>query len=185
MKITAIIPARGGSKRLLRKNIAKIWGIPMLCWSIKACKTSKYDIEVWVSTEDDEIKNIAKSSGANIHKRSPALSGDKVFKQEVIRSAARFIDDSTEKSDIYLSVQANSPQISSKVIDSVIDKLIETGCSEVFTVDRDLIQNAAIRAFKGDYVYQKDLSTYCAVVACDVEDVHTQEDLDRVEKNGR
>ena len=56
MRIVAIIPARAGSKRLHRKNIYPVWGEPMLSWSIKAAKESKYISEVWVSTEDDEIK---------------------------------------------------------------------------------------------------------------------------------
>jgi CMP-N-acetylneuraminic acid synthetase len=61
-KITAIIPARGGSKRLSRKNIYPIWGKPMLSWSIKAAKQSKLISDVWVSTEDEEIIKVASRS---------------------------------------------------------------------------------------------------------------------------
>ena len=59
MKVLAIIPARGGSKRLKKKNIYPIAGKPMLYWAIHACKKSKYSIEPWVSTEDQEIKEVA------------------------------------------------------------------------------------------------------------------------------
>ena len=52
----------------------------------------------------------------------------------------------------------------------------------IFSVDENLMQNAAFRIFKGDYVYQKDLSTNCGVVICDVPDIHTIEDLKMVEK---
>ncbi len=55
MKVVAIIPARGGSKRLEKKNIYPIWGKPMLYWAVKACGDSKYNIEPWVSTEDEEV----------------------------------------------------------------------------------------------------------------------------------
>ena len=67
MKIVAIIPARGNSKRLERKNIYQIWGKPMLYWSIRACQESKYNIEPWISTEDEEIKEIAECFGAKVH----------------------------------------------------------------------------------------------------------------------
>ena len=50
MNILAIIPARGGSTRLKLKNIYPVWGKPMIYWAIKACKNSKYDIKVCVST---------------------------------------------------------------------------------------------------------------------------------------
>ena len=71
MKITAIIPARGGSKRLPRKNIFPIWGKPLLSWSIQAAQKSKLITDVWVTTEDKEIASIAARSGASIHKRNP------------------------------------------------------------------------------------------------------------------
>ena len=61
MRIVAIIPAKGTSRRLPKKNIYPLWGEPMLYWAIKACKKSQYDIEPWVSTEDKEVAKIAKS----------------------------------------------------------------------------------------------------------------------------
>jgi|TARA_B100000674_G_scaffold497780_1_gene532823 CMP-N-acetylneuraminic acid synthetase len=181
MKITAIIPARGGSKRLKKKNIVKVWGMPMIYWTIKACQDSKYDIDVWVSTEDSEIKKTVSQFNVSLHNRKKEHAEDNVFKQVVIRSAAKYIDSKKGKSDIYISVQANSPEINGKIIDSAIEKLISTGCSEIFSVDKNLVQNAAIRVFKGDYVYQQDLSTYCGVIICNVNDIHTQKDIEKIE----
>ena len=56
-KIIAIIPARGGSKRLKRKNIFPVWGKAMIHWAIKAAKESKYITDVWVTTEDEYVKD--------------------------------------------------------------------------------------------------------------------------------
>ena len=58
-KIIAIIPARGGSKRLPRKNIYPIWGKPMIFWAIKAAQHSSLITDVWVTTEDMQIKETA------------------------------------------------------------------------------------------------------------------------------
>ena len=55
-KVLCLIPARGGSKRLKRKNIYPVFGKPMIFWSINAAKNSKYIKNVWVTTEDKEIK---------------------------------------------------------------------------------------------------------------------------------
>ena len=61
--IIAIIPARGGSKRLPRKNIYPIWGKPLLHWSIKAAKDSKKIDAVWVTTDDEDAsKSVVSSS---------------------------------------------------------------------------------------------------------------------------
>jgi len=183
-KIVAIIPARGDSKRLGRKNIYKIWGKPMLYWAIKACKDSKHNIEPWVSTEDPEIKKIALKLGAKIHDRDPKLSEDHIYKQVVIRSAAKHIKKSI-KPDIWISLQANSPQIKAEHLDSAIDSFIEHNrqrpLDELFSVDKNLMQNAAFRIFKGDYVFQEDLSTNCGVYICELNDVHTIEDVEIIE----
>ena len=180
MKIVAIIPARGNSKRLARKNIYPIWGHPMISWAIKACQQSKYDIEPWVSTEDEEIKSIALDYGAKIHNRDPLLSGDHVYKQAVIRSAATHIFNENHV-DIVISLQANSPQIKSEDLDSAIETFLEHNRDEVFSVDTNLMQNAAFRIFRGKYVFQEDLSTNCGVVVCDLHDVHTLEDVEFIE----
>tara|TARA_A100001515_G_C4590754_1_gene215885 strand:+ start:4047 stop:4640 length:594 start_codon:yes stop_codon:yes gene_type:complete len=178
LKVLVIIPARGGSKRLHRKNIYPVWGKPMLSWSIKAAKESKYISEVWVSTEDDEIKEIAKSFGARVHERHPSLSGDKVYKMEAIRSAFKDID---TECDIVVSLQANSPEITAEILDDAIKVFIEQDRNELMSVGPDLMQNAVFRIMKSWYVYQKDLSTKSGAYICDIHDVHTKSDVEFIE----
>ena len=65
-KILAIIPARGGSKRIPRKNIINFQGKPMIAWTIEsAIKSACFD-EILVSTDDDEIAEISKNYGASV-----------------------------------------------------------------------------------------------------------------------
>ena len=72
----AIIPARGGSKRMPRKNILPLCGKPLLVWSIEAAFESCLFEKVCVSTEDDEIASIASDSGALVLKRPASLATD-------------------------------------------------------------------------------------------------------------
>tara|TARA_R100000234_G_C4907310_1_gene138325 strand:- start:59 stop:625 length:567 start_codon:yes stop_codon:yes gene_type:complete len=179
----AIIPAKGNSERLPEKNIYPIWGKPMLYWAIKACQDSKYDIIPWVATDSDKVAEIALQYGAKIYKRDPGLSGPKVYKQAVIRWAASWIiNDPPGWPEIFISLQPNSPQITGKDLDNGIDTLLKYKRDEVFSVDKDLMQNAAFRIFKKDYVFQTDLSTNCGVVVCDLHDVHNIEDVKYLEK---
>lgn len=177
-KIIAIIPARGGSKRLRRKNIYPIWGQPMLSWSIKAAQQSKYITDVWVSTEDEEIKKVAREFNAKVHNRHPSLSGDRVYKMEAIRDAFRVADSGH---DIVVSLQANSPEITSKILDTAIETFIREGRNELMSVAPNLMQNAAFRIMKSWYVFQRDLSTKSGVYVCDIHDVHTIEDVKYIE----
>ena len=179
MKVVAIIPARGGSKRLPRKNIYPIWGKPMLYWSVLAAKQSKYIDEVWVTTEDEEIKKVALECGARVHDRDPILSGDKIYKMEAIRSCFSEID---QGHDVVVSLQANSPEITPNILDDAIDCFIKNDRNELLSVSQDFMQNAAFRIMKSWYVFQKDLSTKCGVFVCNVHDVHTLEDVRMIEE---
>ncbi|EAZ98226.1 pseudaminic acid cytidylyltransferase [Marinobacter sp. ELB17] len=84
----AIIPARGGSKRIPRKNIREFCGKPMIAWSIEAALSSGCFDRVIVSTDDDEIAEVAKKYGAEVpFVRSPELSDDHTGTIPVIRHA--------------------------------------------------------------------------------------------------
>ena len=178
MKIIAIIPARGGSKRLPRKNIYPIWGKPMLSWSVAAAKASKHISDVWVTTEDEEIKKIAEECGAKVHVRNRFLSGDKVYKMEAIRDCFSAIDDGH---DVVVSLQANSPEVTSELLDSAIETFVKEDRNELMSVGPNLMQNAAFRIMKSWYVFQKDLSTKSGVYVCDIHDVHNIEDVKFIE----
>ena len=177
MNVVAIIPAKGTSRRLPRKNIYPIWGMPMMAWAIKACQESEIGITPWVSSEDEEIQKVARELGAKVHVRDPELSDHITSKQAVIRSAAQHIQETEGLPDIILSVQPNSPQLRWFHLDEGIRTLFKYERDEVFSVGRDLQQNAAFRVFRGEYVFQLDLSTNCGVYVCDLMDVHDIEDV--------
>lgn len=178
--VFAIIPARGGSKRLPRKNIQMVWGQPMMYWAIRACANSEYITDCYVSTEDDEIARLAEGFGAKVVRRPAELAGDQVFKQDVLIHAAKNFE---SKPDLVVSVQANSPEMCSKDLDAAIAKLIEHDRSEIFSVGEDLLQNAAFRVMKYDYVFQQALSTRSGVFVTSYVDVHTAADLKELEQN--
>lgn len=187
MNIIAIIPAKGNSLRVPNKNILDINGQPMLSWAIKACNDSKYDITPWVSSESDEVLEVAKEYGAKIYKRSDNLSLPDVPKQEVIRDAAKYIQDNFEFPDIFISLQANSPQILGRHLDEGLDLLLKSKKGEelyeVFSTDSEHFQNAIYRMFRSHYVFQRDLSTHCGTCVCDITDINNMKDLEEVRKN--
>jgi len=180
-KITAIIPARGGSKRLRNKNIYPIWGKPMLFWAIQACKNSEFEIDVCVSSDSEEILQVARDLGVKTHSRGNESSNDSAYKQVAIRAAAKHLEEKYGKSDIYISLQANSPTLTSMQLDKGINVLLNNNKDEIFSVDSNLMQNAAFRIFKGDYVFQEDLSTNCGVVIAEARDIHTLDDVEKIE----
>lgn len=87
----AIIPARGGSRRIPRKNIRPFHGKPIIAYSIEAAKASGLFEHVVVSTDDDAIANVAVNCGAGIHHRPAEFSEDQVGTQEVMRLALQAV----------------------------------------------------------------------------------------------
>lgn len=85
MKAVAIITARGGSKRIPRKNCKEFLGKPIICYSIEAALASGLFEEVMVSTDDDEIADIARKAGASVpFKRSEKTSNDYATTDDVL-----------------------------------------------------------------------------------------------------
>ena len=131
----AIIPARGGSKRIPRKNIKEFCGKPMICYSIDAAKKSGVFDKIIVSTDDDEIANIAKDCGAEVPFMRPKyLSDDNVATTPVIIHAIKQIENLIGSIDNVCCIYATAPFIHSNDLRKGLDLLIEKNCSFVFTV---------------------------------------------------
>ena len=112
MKV-AVIPARGGSKRIPRKNIKDFCGKPMLAWSIEAAKKSQLFNRVIVSTDDVEIAEIAKEWGAEVPFLRPAeLSDDYAGTTEVIANATQWLIDQKCDLTAVCCIYATAPFIS-------------------------------------------------------------------------
>jgi CMP-N-acetylneuraminic acid synthetase len=84
-KALCLIPARGGSKRFPRKNIALLAGKPLLAWTIEAAIQSGVFEDIWVSSEDEEICDVARDYGTRIAERPDEFAGDRVTVVQVCR----------------------------------------------------------------------------------------------------
>lgn len=125
MKV-AIIPARGGSKRISRKNIRLFLGRPILSYSISAAqKTGLFD-RIIVSTDDREIAEVARQYGAQCPFLRPAeLSGDFIGINEVMRHAMGWLNDQGESVDFACCIFATAPLIQASYLEEGFRYLVE------------------------------------------------------------
>lgn len=180
-KIIAIILARGGSKRIPRKNIYLFLGKPLIQWSIEACQKSKYISDIYVSTEDREIREISEKLGAKIVSRPAYLAQDHIWTQDVLKHAVRSLEKKRRKPDIIARVYAH-PQVRAKKIDEAIRKLMNYNLWEVFSVNEKGLEDAVIHIYKRDCIFQKALSVYEGVIFTNYEDLHIKEDLEKIKR---
>jgi CMP-N,N'-diacetyllegionaminic acid synthase len=124
-KALGIIPARGNSKRLLRKNIKKLLGKPLIAYTIEAAQKSKCLTDFLVTTEDEEIYKIANDYGAPTpFIRPQELSGDDVRNIETVNHAFNFMEDLQNiQYDILVLLQPTCPIRDPQHIDDAITKL--------------------------------------------------------------
>ena len=121
MKNLAIIPARGGSKRIPRKNIKPFMGKPIIAYSIEAALQSGIFDEVMVSTDDEEIAEVAKQYGANVpFMRSKRAADDYATTSDVIKEVLYNYEKLGKMYDSVCCIYATAPFISSvKLIEAM------------------------------------------------------------------
>lgn len=131
----AIIPARGGSKRIPRKNIKMFCGKPMIAWSIEAALNSGCFDQVIVSTDDAEIAEVARQHDATIPFMRPVeLSDDHTGTTAVIRHAVEWCNAQGQNAEQVCCLYATAPFVMADDIRRGLDILTDTGCDYAFSV---------------------------------------------------
>jgi pseudaminic acid cytidylyltransferase len=131
----AIIPARGGSKRIPRKNIRPFCGKPMLAWSIEASRLAGCFDHIIVSTDDAEIAEVARSCGAQTpFVRPPELSDDHTGTIPVIAHAIEWVNRNVGPVDYACCIYATAPFVQAQDLQRGFHLLNSSGADYVFSV---------------------------------------------------
>ncbi len=120
----AIIPARGGSKRIPRKNIKDFFGKPLIAYSIEAAFKSELFDKIIVSTDDEEIADIAKSYGAETLKRPKELADDFTPTIPVIAHAIQATCEDIDSVEAVCCIYATAPFVQAKFLKEAYEKLV-------------------------------------------------------------
>lgn len=164
MKVISIIPARGGSKGIKKKNIINLGGKPLIHYTIQAAKKSKRVERIFVSTEDDEIANISKKYGVEVLKRPIELAGDDISNMKVIFEVLRKLHNKLNNSTIVILLQPTSPLRTNEDIDQAILEFQRSNCESLISVCKAShppqwslkIENGYLKAFfNEDYLFAR------------------------------
>jgi CMP-N-acetylneuraminic acid synthetase len=138
MKILSITLARGGSKSVPRKNIREILGVPMIGYTIAEALRSRFITRYIVSTDNEEIRDIALTYGAEVPFLRPAeYATDTATSVAALQHAVRWIEqDEGIKYDYIIELMCTNPIKTVDDIDATIEKLITTGADSVIAVHK-------------------------------------------------
>lgn len=136
LKILAVIPARGGSKSIPRKNIQPLYGRPLIGWKIMAARESGAFDRIIVSTDDGEIAGIAEKYGAEVpFLRPPELAEDATPALPVLQHAVRFlVERQSYHPDAVMLLEPTSPGVRPIHFREAADLLMATGSDSVVSV---------------------------------------------------
>jgi CMP-N-acetylneuraminic acid synthetase len=126
--IIGVIPARGGSKGIPRKNLKEICGKPLIAWTIEAARKSKLLDKFVVSTEDDEIRAVSEKYGAKVLTRPKELANDYTAISSVLQHVVSKIDP-----DIIVVLQPTSAIRNNGLIDECIKQFIDDKADSLAT----------------------------------------------------
>ena len=137
MKTLAIIPARGGSKRIPRKNVLEVGGKALIVHTVNQAQNSNHIDRVVVSTDDDEIADVSQRAGAEVLMRPAALSnGTATSESALIHALDELADTYNYVPDELVFLQCTSPLRRPTDIDDAIDRFRTMQFDSLFSVSR-------------------------------------------------
>jgi len=130
----AIIPARGGSKGIVRKNIIPLCGKPLIAWTISQARGSRLVDAVFVSTDDEEIADVSRRYGAEVVDRPSELASDTSSSEDVLVHAIADIENSGQIAiERVVFLQATSPVRENDDIDNALRKYTDERADSLFS----------------------------------------------------
>ena len=135
-KYLALVPARGGSKGISKKNIKSLAGKPLIVYTIEAALQSQHRLRVVVSTDDEEIAEIAQAAGAEVpFLRPPELAQDETPTLTVIQHALQWLEQhEAYQPELVVLLQPTSPLRRSEHIDQALELLLSSGADSVVSL---------------------------------------------------
>ena len=154
MTSLCIIPARGGSKRIPKKNIKDFLGKPIIAYSIEAAKQSKLFDEIMVSTEDVEVAEVAKQFGAKVpFLRNKQTADDYAILSEVILEVVKqYKEEENKEFDTICCLLPTAPFVTEEALKNSYLRLINSNFDALFPVVRFSFPIQRAMQFKGDSI---------------------------------
>ena len=138
MRVAAIIPARGGSTRIPRKNLAQLGGKSLLSYTVNAAFSATLVDEVYVSTDDQEIAAAARNLGAGVIWRPASLSTETAPTEPALIHAVKTLEANGRLLGAVVMLQPTSPLRPARRIDQAIELFVRTGCDTVASVHAEV-----------------------------------------------
>lgn len=177
-KIHAVVVTRNNPRSFPDRNVYPLFGRPLVGWVLASLKLAHHVDEVFVSTNDEAVGDVARGAGCSVIPRPEDLDHDRASRVEIVRHAVtwmykeRFLD-----TDVVISVRATIPELRRRDIDDAVDFLDRNNLRELVSVSSGRVQNDHLRLIHRRALFTTSLSTGIGVVKTGYRDVQSLDDI--------
>jgi len=178
INILVIIPAKLDSKRLPGKNLKTINGKTLVEHSIDYVKECKHNIDIYVSSESNEVKDVAEKCEVNFDLRPLYLCGETEV-VEVYIDLAKRLKKVGNTYDLVVALQPDNPNRSNSLND-IIQYMIDNKYDDLITINESYKRSGSVRVFKYGYLVEEKVSKRIGCIKDTAIDIHYESDLQKV-----
>ena len=135
-RIVALVPARGGSKGIPRKNLARVGGVPLVVRSVRHALAAPSIDAVYVSTDDPEVAEVSRRAGAQIVDRPASIAGDTASTESAVEHFLTELEARGESCDVVVLLQCTSPFREPGQLEAAVERFMSTGCDGMLSAVR-------------------------------------------------
>ena len=135
-RVVALIPARGGSKSIPRKNLRILGGVPLIGWAIKSARMVPEIDRIIVSTDDNEIRDVSLLFGAEVYMRPSNLATDSALVVETVRFMTKVLEAEGERAEIFVLLEPTCPLRPEGLVSKCLTELVSQKSESVATFER-------------------------------------------------
>ena len=183
--LVAVLPVKGNSSRLKKKNLRQIAGVPIFVLVANAALTTQAITKssLLISTDSDEVMSICRQFGLRSMRRGKSHLDPDLPTQFILREAVEHYErDSGKSAETIIWLNASFPEVSSSHILACLEKFKSGPFSEVFSILPSGELVSATRIVKRAALFNQLLSTHAAAVDCDYVEIHNETDLQTAKK---
>jgi CMP-N,N'-diacetyllegionaminic acid synthase len=177
MKVLVIIPAKLDSTRLKKKNLRELNGKSLVEHSIDYAKASKHEVEIIVSSESDEVREVSLKNNVIFRSRGIELCGD----AEVVDVYLDIVANINATFDLVVGLQPDNPN-RSHTLDECIKYMIDNNYDDLITINPTYKRSGSVRIFKFDYLKNGMVSKRIGCIQDHATDIHYESDLEQVKQ---
>lgn len=176
--INAIVITRPDPAQLPGRNVYRLFGRPLICWTLDSLKLSRLVTGVYVCTADEATAEVAREADCAVIPRPPSLDEARSLRVDILRHAVRWLEQEHRlNTDIALAVRATIPELRRRDVDNTIAFLDRHQLREMITVSPDCLQNDDLRIIHHRALFGQSLSHHIGVTKTDFIDVRSLDDI--------